>query len=79
VVDLLNHDNLLSTLSSRNLIHVDNTLLGVNAMELITVAQIVKAIDGNQQAADWLRRLEQAHGYVLNEHENVPIALVEFI
>ena len=58
VNELLCDDSLPETLVKQCLIKTRSMRDGSNALELMTMAQIAKAIDGDARAAEWLRQLQ---------------------
>ncbi len=79
VNELLNDEDLLGQLSKHGI--VDNSKLHgcKTPLELITVAQIARAIHGDYKAAEWLRRAQYDYEAKNIDDSALPIALVEFI
>lgn len=76
---LLNDEQLLEQLNKASLIENSNIQGCKNALELISVAQITRAINGDYKAAEWLRKIQDDYELTHSPDDDIPIALVRFI
>lgn len=76
---LLNDEQLLEQLDKTGLIENSNMHGCKNALELISIAQITRAINGDFKAAEWLRKIQYDYDLTHAADDNIPIALVRFI
>jgi hypothetical protein len=76
---LLNDEQLLEQLYKTGLIEGTNMHGCRNALELISVSQITKAINGDYKATEWLRKIQYDYDLTHAADDDIPIALVRFI
>jgi len=79
VNELLNDEKLLEQLDKHDMISVNKSPKCNNAIELISIAQVARAINGDYKAAEWLRKVQYDYELTHAAYDNIPVALVRFI
>lgn len=76
---MLSDEQMLSRLSAKGLLASNQINDRNNAAELITLVQIIKAIDGDTKAADWLLKMNTVNSMTEDNISTSPVALVKFL
>lgn len=79
VNELLNDEQLLTELDKHGLVEGGNLYGCKNAVELISVTQVARAVNGDHKAADWLRKVQYEYEVTHAVYDDIPVALVRFI
>lgn len=79
VKELLESDELINDLITKKLFHPNIKSYKSTTSQAIGIVMVLKALEGDIRAAEWLRKTAYGDKIELSETTTPPIALVEFV